>query len=113
MRKIIPATGAFAEMLARDAELEDDNPLVSRGEVIPPSSEPDTPPLPRPAIPPLPWSENYTGEDKPQPEAELDPAELEQQQPLPSAAIEIPKPPWATAQSSTISSGTSRACSAP
>jgi hypothetical protein len=34
-------------------------------------------------------------EDKPQPEAELDPAELEQQQPLPSAAIEIPKPPWA------------------
>jgi hypothetical protein len=66
-----PATGAFAEMLAADAEREEDRPFGGwAGERAVPRSEPGPPAPSRPSIPPPDWEAEAA-------EAEADPPEEE------------------------------------
>jgi hypothetical protein len=53
----VQATGAFAEMLAADAEREDEPHFGSSGRFTAPRPEPTPPPAPPPfVIEPPPWS---------------------------------------------------------
>jgi hypothetical protein len=95
VRRIAPATGALAEMMAADAEFEDEQPFGSHAQILPMPEPAPTPPI-RPTFPAPDWEaerlEREARERADRAAAELA-AELEEVEPAEPPARPTPPAP--------------------